>query len=425
MSANLNHAMREPVNVVYVTHKVLGDETLLEAIYDPDRGAPQLLVAREGHYQIMTEHRAEGCCYKPRLDGLVRSGHVSAPSEYKQPPDVAELLERIRHLIHRCVDLDDVFEIVAAHYVVSTYVYDRFSRFGYLRLHGNYGTGKSRFLELMAKLCYRGTYLGGAFSRAVLHRTLELYPGTLCLDEADFHDLSFRGDLVKILNTGYQFNGCIWRCADGRNGYEPQRYPSFGPKVLASRYKYEDESLESRILSQNSRQATRSLPASLRSSGIQKEMEELRNLLFGYRVMKWHSISEDEHVQGLEGFDPRTAEILRPLALAAGRNVLPPEIIDYARCLTASRQARRLKGLEALALRELRRFHQDGCIPYVREVAERVNAHNASGSTISDRKMGAVLENLGIKRTHTREGRRVVIDPEHLQNLMEQYGLEE
>lgn len=321
--------------------------------------------------------------------------------------------------------LDDAFEMVAAHYVVATQVYDRFSRFGYLRLHGNYGTGKSRFLELMARICYRGTYMGGAYSRAVLYRILAQYPGTLCLDEADFHELSFRGDLVKILNTGYQANGCVWRCADGRHDHEPRRYRSFGPKVLASRHQYQDESLESRILSQHSRKAEREVPPSLSSSEIQEEISELRNLLFGYRVSRWHTISEDGPVQGLEGLDLRTAEILRPLALALGKNELPPEIIDYARSLTVARQARRLRSLEAQTLRTLMRFHEEGRVPYVREVAEKVNGHNRSYSAITDRKMGAVLATLGIERTRTREGRRVDIDPDHLRNLMDQYGLEE
>jgi len=410
------------VDVVDVVHEVLPNDTLLENVFDRNGNEVRLVVAEPGKDPYFEdEYRLNGICYRPRLDANIQSGRVSTPSAIVKSPDVTVLLDQTKDLIHKCVDLDKDFEVVVAHYVLASQVYDRFSRFGYMRLQGSYGTGKSRFLELMSKVCFRGVQLGVASSNAVLYRTLRLYPGTLCLDEADYDQLSVSSDLLKILNSGYQSSGSVWRCADGHRGYVPEAYPTFCPKVIASRRNYRDKSLESRILSQRSRMAQRIVPNSLSSSDLAKEIEDLRNALFSYRLHNWHVISDDVHVRGLEGLDMRTTEILKPLAIAAGANALPGEIIEYVKRLGRMRKPQRGERLRRITLQTISRYAEAGEEPLVSEVAEEVNKHLDPQERVSSRKMGSYLDELWIERCETNRGRRLILDREQVNAIVKEY----
>jgi len=44
--------------------------------------------------------------------------------------------------LHQSVDLSPAFEKVATHYVLLSWVYDAFNELPYLRLRGDYGSGK-------------------------------------------------------------------------------------------------------------------------------------------------------------------------------------------------------------------------------------------------------------------------------------------
>jgi hypothetical protein len=65
-------------------------------------------------------------------------------------------------------------------------VYDAFNEFPYLRFRGDYGTGKSRALIVVGSLCYKAYFASGASTVAPIFHTLDLFRGTLILDEADF-----------------------------------------------------------------------------------------------------------------------------------------------------------------------------------------------------------------------------------------------
>ena len=97
----------------------------------------------------------------------------------------AELVEEIRKFIHRYVDLSEMFENVATHYVLLTWLYDAFNELPYLRLRGDYGSGKTRALLTIGSLCYKGFFASGASTVSPIFHTLDAFRGTLIFDEAD------------------------------------------------------------------------------------------------------------------------------------------------------------------------------------------------------------------------------------------------
>lgn len=88
-------------------------------------------------------------------NNLIKHNVVKLASYVEDFGSVAQLISDIRAYIHRYVDLPIDFEIVAAHYVLLSWVYDRFRELPYLRLLGDYGTGKTRFLLIVGSICYK------------------------------------------------------------------------------------------------------------------------------------------------------------------------------------------------------------------------------------------------------------------------------
>jgi hypothetical protein len=82
----------------------------------------------------------------------LKHGVVLFPSRPEEFGTDADLVGEIRSFLHRYVDLNPVFEQIAAYYVLCAWVYDRFNELPYLRVPGDAGSGKRRFLLTVGSL---------------------------------------------------------------------------------------------------------------------------------------------------------------------------------------------------------------------------------------------------------------------------------
>ena len=107
----------------------------------------------------------------------------SGPEEYGSE---AELVAEIQAYIHRYVDLSPQFERIASYYVLFSWLYDGFNELPYLRVRGDYGSGKTRFLLVVGSLCYKPVFTTGASTVSPIFHILDAFRGTLVIDEARF-----------------------------------------------------------------------------------------------------------------------------------------------------------------------------------------------------------------------------------------------
>ena len=151
--------------------------------------------------------------------------------------------------IHRYVDVSPLFEEITSYYVLFTWVYDAFNELPYLRLRGDTGTGKTRFLLTAGSLCYKPIYASGASTVSPLFRILDSVRGTLIIDEGDFRFSDEKAEIVKILNNGNARGFPVLR-SESVNGREfsPRAYAVFGPKLVSTRGFFQDRALESRCI---------------------------------------------------------------------------------------------------------------------------------------------------------------------------------
>ena len=235
------------------------------------------------------------------------------PSELADYGTQKKLIEEIQRYIHRYVDLDAGFELLTAYYVLFTWLYDGFNEVPYLRLKGDFGTGKTRFLQTVGALCYRPSFTSGASTVSPPFHMLDMIGGTLILDEADFRYSDEKAEMTKILNNGNIRGMPVLRSEMNRTReFSPRVFSVFGPKIIAMRGDFEDQALESRFITYETDAVPlrQDIEINLRAS-YGDEALLLRNQLLLYRF--YHA----------DTFEPRR-ELVNPLLPARVNQIFLP-----------------------------------------------------------------------------------------------------
>src|SRR5207237_5708350 len=128
-------------------------------------------------------------------NNLSRNRVALFPSEAKDYGSESALIEGIRAFIHRYVDVSPLFETIAIYYVLLSWVYEDFNELPYLRIRGDFGSGKTRFLLIVGSICFRPIFASGASSISPIFRILDSFKVTLIIDEGDFRMSAEKTDL--------------------------------------------------------------------------------------------------------------------------------------------------------------------------------------------------------------------------------------
>ena len=290
--------------------RVCRDGTLVELVYDPIKRKTALAVSRFGGLWNIEEavriETGETLVPYSAKNNLIANECVLLPSGPVEYGTREELLADIQAFIHRYVDLSPLFEQIAAHYVLLTWVYDAFGELPYLRLRGDYGTGKTRGLLAIGSLCYRPFFASGASTTSPIFHTLNSFGGTLVLDEADFPYSDARADLVKILNNGTVPGMPVLRTVVNRHKeFNPAAFKVFGPKLIAMRESFKDTALESRFLTEETgmRPLRADVPIQL-PPALKTEALKLRNRLLHFRFCEFSRVKSDTSAI-VKGIEPR------------------------------------------------------------------------------------------------------------------------
>ena len=320
--------------IVPTASAILDDGTIVEMTFRPELRRTLFAIYSAGRWTLQD---AVDIGPDARLvpfsanNNLIKNEVVLLPSEPLIYGSETELVAGLREFIHRYVDFDDMFENVATHYVLLTWLYDAFNELPYLRLRGDYGSGKTRALLSIGSLCYKGFFASGASTVSPIFHTLDAFRGTLIFDEADFRFSDERAEIVKILNNGNVSGLPVLRTMMNRQReFNPQAFQVFGPKIVATRGSYEDKGLESRFLTEEmgSRKLRSDIPINLPDS-FKDEARELRNKLLLYRFHRRQEVKLDESLVD-PNIEPRLNQILLPLMSVVSDDTLRSELRSMA-----------------------------------------------------------------------------------------------
>ena len=251
-----------------------------------------------GHYiaadgKTYQEIILNGIPHRPIRGEEIEKKIVLLPTGLQEYGTIQDLIADLEHHINNYYDCTEETRRFCAWYILLTWVYDRLNTINYLRAMGDWGTGKSRFFDVVGRLCYKSIIGSGAGSVAALKRMVNKWQGTVLSDEGDFKDTDERGELVKFFNLGFERNRAIYQC----NKNDPDKiefYLPYCPKVITTRKPFADHALESRCLTHQTQTTRRQDIPVILPKRFYVEEEALRNKLLKFRFDYYYKIDADE-----------------------------------------------------------------------------------------------------------------------------------
>jgi hypothetical protein len=412
---------------------VLPDGSLVEMLYRPEENRTLFCVSKEGDIRYETNLLVNGQRIVPysSRNNLLTNEVVLFPSEPTEYGTEQELIETIRAFIHRYVDISPLFEQIASYYVLFTWVYDGFNELPYLRLRGDTGSGKTRFLLTVGSLSYKPIFASGASTVSPLFRIIDEIRGTLIIDEGDFRFSDEKAEIVKILNNGNARGFPVLRSESiNSREFSPRAYTVFGPKLVSTRGFFQDRALESRCLTEETggRKLREDIPINLTAT-YKQEALELRNKLLLFRFRNFGKREIDTALVD-RSIEPRLAQIFVPLLSviedAEARDALRQVARDYHRDMVADRGM----DVEAQMLEIIQELQQEPFSPglAVKEITERFIARHSEDFDwkVTPHWIGKVIrKKLGLK-TEKHHGNYFIASSEgpKLARLFEKYGVD-
>lgn len=344
-------------------------------LFLPDECRTQFAVCTEGETQVApyvdVPELGRIVPYSP-TNNLLTHGVVLFPRAVESYGSESGLIDEVRVFIHKYADLSSSFEEAATYYVLLTWVYDSFSEVPYLRIKGDFGSGKSRCLLTIGSICYKPMFVSGASTVSPMFRIIDSFRGTLILDESDFRFSDEKAEIVKILNNGNAVGFPVLRSeVTPTKEFNPRAFAVFGPKIIASRAFFDDPALESRCITETMTglPPRADIPLSLPRS-FHAEALQLRNKLLSYRFRSAasHRDLSSERIQGAEA---RVAQVFAPLLSVIHDRAAKDRIVAIARGQATSLKSDRDSSVEAQILDIMWHMRDDGVPWGVKTICEK------------------------------------------------------
>ncbi|MBV6447451.1 MAG: hypothetical protein FCKEOINB_01080 [Nitrosomonas sp.] len=353
-----------------VVSEYFSNGVIIETVYDANTKQTALAFLKDGQITVAASYKTpeEGKLEPiPASNNLIKHGALIFAEKPVRYESVIKLIADIQLHIYRYVDVSDHFRKIASYYILLTWVYDAFNELPYLRLRGDFGSGKTRALFVIGSLCNKAFFASGASTVSPIFHTLDTFRGTLIFDEADFRFSDEKNELVKIFNNGNVRGFPILRTAiTTQREFDPRAFNVYGPKIVAMRKSFDDAALESRFLTEEMGQSSlrRDIPINL--PDVQKEEAvALRNQLLMYRFTMLPTIKINESLID-PSLSPRLNQILIPLLSIIDDENLREEVRITVRSFDQKLYAERSSSIEAgvlEVLQDLFKQNTSGSIP--------------------------------------------------------------
>ena len=397
----------------------LEDGTVGEMVINQNTGQPSFFIRLGLTGQIV--HQAEyepqpGIKFLPsdsKLSGKVVH-FADHPEDYG---NITSLVTEVKAILQQYLYIADAATYdLAAVYVIFTWVSDKSDAVPYLRALGRPVSGKSTFLSVVGSLCYRFALTAGVSSVPSIFRCLDEFNPTLSIDEMDLIDKDRRAAMFEILNMGYVPGLDVWRVEDTPDGKRKVVFfKVFCPKIIASKFNFPDEALETRCLTILMSQKPKHIHLGRFPPPNRPPVEvlALRNKLLDFRLR--HLAEFHQALPQMPQFEdarisPRLSQVLAPLKwLVRGDPTLLDGLTQFGLNYQAQATAKEKDSLYAIIVSTITDLYgQDPSTPIqLKTAAEWVNqALGSSEDTVTPRKLSDILRNkLHIAESISRHGK--------------------
>jgi hypothetical protein len=353
-------------------------------------------------------------------------------SELEDYGDEEKLWHEIKTFLIDHVFLPDerLYDVLIA-WVKATWVAEQWTVIPYLLIKGPMSSGKTRLLEALEAIAYRGIFSSN-MSCSALFRTLELYRPTLFLDEVEIYRKEEYSEVSHLLNAGYRRGQKAWRVEHRQDGTMCIKgYDVFGMKAMAG--------TEELVGTLQSRSIIIDMVKNIQRVNFrvnEKRARALRNrlLLWRFRQLSLNSGQRED------GEDSEDADgVYAPLAsLGDGRlielfycllkvsNAGSESILDYAKSMKAIRESEeqttyQYQILEAML--QCKGVVADGKI-LAKSITEKMNdGVEREKDRFSTKYILRLLSDLGFKKCHMKQGNGILWNEKMLEYRLRQYRI--
>ena len=320
----------------------------------------------------------------------------------------AGLWKDITQFIYDHLDVvePELYDVLAA-WVFATYLPEIWRVVPYIFFYGPVATGKTRGLEVLQALSYRG-FLGSNISSAALFRSCDKWHPTVCLDETEIYSSADHLEVIGLLNAGYRKGQFALRVKSTDQGQELEAFDVFGFKALSGTEGLA-KTLESRSIKIRMIKNTRPIEFLV---DLEKA-RELRGKLLMWRFLKLHELL-GEGCEGSEAFlgvptslnfaNGRLIELFQPLLAVANEGF--ENIVKYAKKVYDIRQLEEETSVEAMILNALLDSESkvEEKVILTKDIRETLNMDIPKRERFKTTTVGRIMRRLGFLPKHTRRG---------------------
>lgn len=359
------------------------------------------------------------------------------------PSDPVSLFQDVVEFTKEHVVLpDERLYSILGYWIMATWVANSFPSVPYLFCLGPKESGKTRVLEVLDELSYRGIR-SSTITPAALYRVMEEFKTTLLIDEAETQlNMKFEGGhtLYGILNAGYKKGDSAIRCG-GADKNTIEIYRPFGFKAISSTRSFLP-TLESRCIVINMEQKK---PRNLLVDSVWARNIRSQLLWFRYNYLGKIDIVQEVLPTG------RLTEMFIPLFsmqhLVNHGSKEREIVVRYGREIYEQRKEEEKAEMNGAIIEVIISIAEhmpsqvvigDGEIEYttkkitLKEIVDSFNSTygdefaTASATALTCQKIGYILKGLGIRPLKARTGRYIDFDgyKERIENLKLRYGLD-
>jgi hypothetical protein len=418
-SFNANTDIRK---VVFTVLPNEAGDILLEMIRRKGKDHNELIVAQDGKIvDIVSKFQdpETGITYIPVSGSENEEWNMSVPDDIDLSVRPESLRSNIQDFLSSYMDIETDDLNLATAYTIHSGLFDAFDKVPLLRIQGTFGSGKSRFTNLLRRISLHGLNLGEAVSEAVIFRVGRMYPGCLMtMDEFNFSNTHNTSRMVQILNGSTSKFGKVARTNLNRDSVDCN--VTFSPKIIASNSSFSDAAFESRLLEIFlTRTSRRDIPCNLSEKEIRKKTTEILNQNLSNRIINFHTVNPSATFDEMSDISHRTQELITPIVIGQKYSTLPEWFMRIVRSKEKYLKEISSHGLDAMVASEVLRMDANGKRSfYLEDIAKILNKHSG---TISNIAIGNQIRQLKIETDHRRKGTMVIVYDDNIDYLTKHY----
>ena len=208
-----------------------------------------------------------------------------------------------------------------------------------LPIRGPSGSGKNRLANMLRFLSYHPFFDVSTYRIPSLFRPLDLWRGTLVIDEGDFKNTDENSELIHFLNA--RATGTPIGRQNPNNVSECQVFDSFGETIITQRRHFDDNATEGRAIPMFTDVGTKEY-ATLETQDLIDRGRDMQDRLLYLRMKHWNDFTIDKSIWIDGTSDHRLNSALLPLMALS---TFIPWIEDFIKTLIKpiERERRKIK----------------------------------------------------------------------------------